>query len=689
MDLSSDAELLAIYREELVSRAANLIEGAQALAAGTLTTEDAKTLFRDAHTIKGSSRVMGFEALGDAGEALEKAWRAIAEQIPEAPEDAAANLEQLAGHLVEAADEDPVKGTPRLHAMVAALTGEEPEPTPKVAQSMVSGAVESTGPAQTDLGGLLSAVERGLIGAATRVDTRKLYRLINRAAEARLDAEALSEAVRALRLAAGNPREIAALAARWESAVEGIDAAVSDLQDRTLELVATRFGIITDTFNQFVHYLGRRTGKDVRLELSGADIEVDRQILEHLREPLRHLVVNAVDHGIEPPADRARAGKPPTGRVSVRAATAGGQLVISVEDDGRGIDWDQVRSAAIARGARSEDADTDLSGLLFSPGFSTLVQANELSGDGAGLNLVADLADAVNGGVSIESTPGQGTSVLLTLPLSWAFQDMVLFHSEDRAWGIPAAAVDAVLPVAGADVRPGKDGMELTHEGRKMPIGSFSTALGLGVSEEVGEVIVLATRSGRVAMTVPEVLGRRQVAVKGLGPVLAGAPYLTGAAVLGGGEVVGMIDPNRIAERITALPVDDRKRPKVLVVDDSKGVRQLVAAVLSSQGYQVVVAPNAEEGFRHLDEGVFAALVVDFAMPGPDGVELVHAVRRRLPAMPIVMVSGVATQADQSRAWEAGVDAFLDKSDLRQGLLASTLSALLALRQGKEVEARP
>ena len=228
--------------------------------------------------------------------------------------------------------------------------------------------------------------------------------------------------------------------------------------------------------------------------------------------------------------------------------------------------------------------------------------------------------------------------------------------------------------------------MELTHQGKRIPISSFAAAIGAGLPEETKQVVILATRSGRAAVTVPEVLERRQVAVKGLGPVLAGAPFLTGAAVLGGGEVVAIVDPNRLADQIQALPIPDGERPRVLVVDDSKGVRQLVAAVLGSQGYDVVVARDAEKGLEQLEAQTFDALVVDFAMPGPDGVELVNAVRRRLPALPVVMVSGVATEADQSRAWEAGVDAFLDKSDLRQGLLVSTLASLLALRKGSTME---
>jgi chemotaxis protein histidine kinase CheA len=681
VDLSGDAELLAIFREELTLRSENLVLGAHELGASGVSRDKASDLLRDGHTIKGSARMMGFDALGDAGEALELAWRLVVDGSLDGDiADFASRLGNVAALLLPTMDQNPVEGTPKLKAAVAALM-----PTRSPTPEPLADSVEETD-RHPDLGGLLSAVEQGLIGSATRVDTNKLYRMINRATEARLDSGALSDAVRALRLTAGNPREVASLAARWEAAVQAMDEAVQDLQDRALELVSEEFGVITSTFGQLVHYLGRRTGKEVHIDLAGGDVEVDRQILQHLREPLRHLVVNAVDHGIEPPEERESLGKPAAGRIVVRAADMDGQLRISVEDDGRGIDWDAVREAAKRKGLDPGQPGSDQSGVLFRSGFSTMVEPSDLSGDGVGLSLVAELIDDVNGGISIESRPGKGTSVLLTLPLSWSFQDLVLLRSGGRMWGVPAATVTAIIPTAGADVRPGKDRMEFFLEGKGMPISSFAAAIGSGDPEEANQIVVFATRAGRTSVTVPEVVGRRQVAVKGLGPVLAGAPYLTGAAVLGGGEVVAIVDPNRLSDQIQSVPIPTGTRFKVLVVDDSKGVRQLVAAVLGSQGYEVTVGRNAEEGLQLLEAGRFDAVVVDFAMPGPDGVELVSAVRRRLPALPVIMVSAVATAADQSRAWEAGVDAYLDKSDLRQGLLVSTLSSLINLRTGASME---
>jgi len=712
LELGNDAELLAIFREEVAQRSQNLVEGSTAMATGRLDAERFSTLFRDAHTIKGSSRVMGFVEMGEAARILEAAWRDISEGVLQPSPELGGLLRAVAAEFLGAMDEGTNGRPAGLQAAVGALDSflgaSQEAPTrpgpPPPADASAHAPVESAPPPPVpppspapsrpvpemgspellDLGGLLSSVESGLVGPATRVETTRLYRLINRAAEVRLDAAALAAAVQALRFAvSSNPREVAALATSWESAVETLDLAVEDLQMRALQLVAAPLSEITATFHQFVRYVSRRTGKQIRFELAGDDVEVDRQIIEHLREPLRHLLVNAIDHGVETPDVREAAGKPATASLAVRAQVTKNSLVITVEDDGRGIDWMAVRESAREQGLVSDGdtpSESELTRLLYGGGFSTSIETTDLSGDGAGLALVAETAEMLNGGITVESRPGHGTSVMLTLPASWALQDMLLISAEERQWGIPAAAVVAAFALSGAEVRPGKERMELIHQGQRLPISSFASAVGLPEKEPVNEVIVLATRSGLIAVTVPGVVGRRQVAVKGLGPVLAGNPHLTGAAVLGGGEVVVVIEPNRLGDRVRSLPNPVVSRPRVLVVDDSAGARQLVGSVLTGQGFETLVAADAEEGLAKLKSESFDALVVDYAMPGSDGVELVQAVRDILPSLPVVMVSAVAKEDDQARAWSVGVDAYLDKADLRQGLLATTLNSLLEMR---------
>ncbi|MGZ8772817.1 MAG: hybrid sensor histidine kinase/response regulator [Acidimicrobiia bacterium] len=696
---------MAIFREELAQRSANLVEGSTAMSADKLEIDRFSTLFRDAHTIKGSSRVMGFVDMGEAARVLEAVWRDISEGVLQPGAELGELLRAVAAEFPGAMEEGTAGRLVHLQEAVEALerflgategpaTQPAPSPTPGETAPPAPMSPPSPAPARQvpeiaspellDLGGLLSSVESGLVGPATRVETTRLYRLINRAAEVRLDAAALAAAVQALRFAvSSNPREVASLATSWESAVETLDLAVEDLQMRALQLVAAPLSEITNTFQQFVRYLSRRTGKQIRFELAGDEVEVDRQIIEHLREPLRHLLVNAIDHGIESPETREAAGKAATATLAVRAQISKNSLIITVEDDGRGIDWEAVKESAWERGLVPYDespSESELTRLLYGGGFSTSTEATDLSGDGTGLALVAETAEMLNGGITVESRPGQGTSVMLTLPASWALQDMLLISAEERQWGIPAAAVVAAFALSGAEVRPGKERMELVHQGQRLPISSFAAAVGLPEKEPVNEVIVLATRSGLIAVTAPKIVGRRQVAVKGLGPVLAGNPHLTGAAVLGGGEVVVVVEPNRLGDRVRSLPTPVISRPRVLVVDDSTGARQLVGSVLTGQGFETLVAADADEGLAMLQAESFDALVVDYAMPGSDGVELVRAVRNILPSLLVVMVSAVADEGDQARAWSVGVNAYLDKADLRQGLLATTLNSLLEMQ---------
>lgn len=532
---------------------------------------------------------------------------------------------------------------------------------------------------------MLSSLHDRLAGGSTRVESPKLYQLINRTVEARLDARALTSYLTATLADIEAGGNIESAVGDWQRTVEGLDRALEDVEQQALELASIRLKELTGTFPQLVRFVSRRTGKEIRFELVGDELQVDRQILERLHEPLRHLLVNAIDHGIEPPDERQRNGKPPTGTVALRASSSDNRLRLVVEDDGRGIDWGKVAQQGIEAGSLTEEQAGDrseLSRLLYLAGFSTVPRANDISGDGTGLAVVAELAEELNGGLEVSSLPGVGTSVTLTLPASAALQDVFLIEAEGQHWGLPATAVSAAIPLSSADIVAGDERMELSHNGETIPIASFAAAVGLSESEPVSELLVIATRLGKFGLTVPKVLGRRQVAVKGIGPLLGGVPHITGVALLGAGRVVVIVEPNRIGDRVRTIPAPVSGRPRVLVVDDSRGVRQLVAASLSSNGFAVTVAGEAESALAHLAVQEFDALIVDYMMPGSDGVELVTKVREDHRHLKIIMVSGVAAEEDKDRAWSADVNAYLDKYDLRQGALAATLRSLLGLETG-------
>ena len=734
VDWNQDDELQVIFRTEMEERSPRLVEGAQAMIDGALTAETTELCTREAHTIKGTAKVMGFQAIGDAGGRLESDWKAIQDHELEPTEALGRRFLAVSSQLLPAITADPQQGTPELSAALRALIHSEeplaleseaageitPEPIAMNDSSDAEGSVEQAAPERQrvegpsliviegskgqsaplnpnvgNLGGLLSTTETFSSGETTGVDTAKLYRLINRVAELRLDAEALGATVEALRMAiTSSPREVASLASRWEAAVMDIHEAVSEIQRQAVTLVAVPLSTVTGTVPGLVRFLAKKTGREVRLEIVDDDIEVDLQILESLADAFRNLIVNSIEHGIENPEDRVAAGKSATGTLAIHATIEDGRLSLSVTDDGRGIDWAALRQAAVLGGLLDADAEISeeqLRVLLFETGISTSPTHSELSGSGQGFNNVARLVRDMRGTVRLETELGVGTMVTITVPAFQSLQRALIVEAAGRRWGIAEPSVLDRFSILDADRVMVAGSQEVVWGDGMLPIGSFADAAGLRDTEPHRDVVVLATQAGPVALAVTSIMGVREVATKSLGPLVSGSHLITGAALLGGGELALMLDANSLGEASrksrTALVPDEL--PRVLVVDDSLGVRQIVAGALAAGGFDTVVAGSAEEAIEVVVAGGVDAIVVDYSMPGSDGISLVEGVRARSAALPIVMMSAVAERSDQDRAKAAGVDAYFDKSDFREGALVSTLHSLLERTdRGREARAR-
>lgn len=656
---------MALFRQELEERSAALVEGARLLLVGTIDAATIDDVIRDAHTIKGSARLMGNEPVASGAAVLERAWRALAIDSLEPTTEVAASLIDLAGQLGKALDVDGGPGeVAKASARVQRAIGTVALPGDEVSE-----------PEPSALGGLLSSVTASLLDGVTRVDTGELYRLINRLVEVALDTAAVAD-LSLVSLEGADPRRVLTA---WRGHMERLTESIAEVQDRAVALANVPFREAAETFPQFLRYLGRKLGKDVRFEITGEELELDRQIVEQLREPLRHLVVNAVDHGVETPDVRRSKGKPATGTVSIHAMLREDRVQISISDDGAGVDWDAVVARAREMGLNTEG---DVSPLLLKPDFSTRTEIDDFSGAGEGLSVVADAVERIHGSMQIESVADKGTTVLLTLPVSLVLQNMVVVAVGDQFWGIPEAAVVSAMSLS--DVELSDSGRFMSFEGSNIPVLSLGEVLGpAGIEDR--EVAVITGRAGMVAVTLPEIVDRRRVAVKGLGPIIDGAPHIAAAAFLGGGEVLVVIDPNYLADHARSRQEHPGSRPTILVVDDSAGVRQLIAASLGGAGFEVVVAPGAREAVARLSEAGIDALVVDYSMPRSSGADLVRALRAADVTLPIIMVSGVATPQEQKAAWDAGVDVYMDKFDLRKGVLTTTLRRLLAEHHGAPV----
>ena len=668
-----EEDLQRLFAGEVEERTGRLLAGAESLASGPLGEEEFRTMVREGHTLKGTARMMGFTAISDAGKALEEAWRAIASGEVAADEELASALGLLASQMVPAVRSDPATGTPGLatgmRALRRALRVQE--------EAVVPAEVRVSRP-QGDLGGLLGAIDSWAFGETVRVNAAGLFRLINEICSLRVDSESLATAVarltRAKLDAAAMAEELGALAALVDTA----DKALLDLQARAVDLAAAPLSDITSSFPQLVRYISRRAGKEVRFEMLGTDHAIDRQVLERLSDPLRHLVVNAVQHGIESPEERQASGKPRTATLTLCGEVREQRLEIVVEDDGRGVDWAAVRHTALRRGLISNSAAADpdvLRALLFSPNFST-AEPSPMIGEGHGLAMVAAAVEALHGTVVLDTRPGQGTRITITVPTSRALQDAVLVAGGGHTWGIPAITVLDRLPLAGAGIRSVAGRLEMPWGGGSIPVMSLAEAVGLRDTREPGRVVVVSTALGPAGFLVDEELGRRQVAARELGPILEGVPHLTGAAMLGGGDVVVLVDPSRLAATARERR-DTGPRRRVLVIDDSRGARQVVGGALGSAGFEVDLAASPTEALSVLAEQTFDAIVMDYVLPTMDGATLAARVRQLGIRVPIVMLSGAATADDQRRALAAGANAYLDKDDLRQGALAAAITRLI------------
>ncbi|MCZ6567789.1 MAG: response regulator [Actinobacteria bacterium] len=662
MDLNTP-ELTRIFRAELEERSSRLVLGARELAKKTLGNASIPDLIRDAHTIRGSAGLLGHDAISEVGARLETLWQMVGEgYVPESGVIIA--MEAAAGRLVVAFDSQDDETLAELAEKLDS-TVEQSEMTKDV--------VAIRRPEEGNLGGLLESVSASLLGGATRVDTGDLYLLINRIVEVKLDAEALADL--SLVSIEGSDQDL--FRRSWRGQLERLSSSVSDIQDQAVSLANVSFFEAVASVPQFVRYLARRMDKDVRFRLSGDDVLLDRQIVDLIREPLRHLLVNAVDHGIEAPQVRIAAGKTPTATVAIGATAITEGVEVYVSDDGAGIDWDRV--AEVGNESGLTVTPPDLSPLLFHPGFSTVKEITDFSGSGDGLSEALLAVERVNGALHIESAKGKGTLVTMTLPLSMVLQNVVVVALGDQFWGLPEAAVEASMSLAKAELSTTTSGRAVRFRSAAIPCVSLSLAVGVPEPSNESELLIVSTRSGMVAVTVSEIVDRRRVAVKNLGPILEGAGHITGAALLGGGQVLVVLDPSFLGAFARQQPRLVEEKPRVLVVDDSAGVRRLLSATLNGAGFEVEVASGAREAMVAMVSDGFDAMVVDYSMPRSNGVELVRAMRAAEIKVPIIMVSGVATEEEKKAAWEVGVDAYLDKFDLRQGVLTKTLRQLIGL----------
>ena len=478
-----------------------------------------------------------------------------------------------------------------------------------------------------------------------------------------------------------------ALHARLETdrraTASGVDGLVQAAWHARMMPVAT----VLDLFPQMVRDLAHSAGKEVDWGTAGgAELEVDRRILETLKDPLIHLVRNAVGHGIEPPGERETAGKPRRGRVTASVATTASRRIrIVVEDDGGGIDVGRVREAAVRSRlvdapAAAQLSDESALALLYRSGLSTSHVITDVSGHGLGLAIVKERVERLDGEISIESRPGRGTAVRMTVPVAIAGFHGLLVRAGGQRFLVSIGAVERVVAGSGASVR---------WQDEALPAADLATLLGLPAApagpDAVPACLIVRGAGATAGVLVDEVLGDREVTVKQLEPPLLHVRHVAAAGLLGSGDVALILRPadlvRSVRDGLVAQPPPEAPPtgpPLVLVVDDAITTRAMERSLLEAAGYRVLVAADGVDAWTALQEHPVDLVVSDIDMPRMDGFDLTSRIRAdpALAGLPVVLVTALESREDKERGIRLGANAYVVKSSFEESNLLEIIRRL-------------
>lgn len=465
----------------------------------------------------------------------------------------------------------------------------------------------------------------------------------------------------------------------------------TELQEGLMRTRMVPFSRLIPRLRRTVRQVSGELGKDVEFHIQNAEGELDRNLLERMVPPLEHMLRNAVDHGIEAAEMRRNCGKPGAGRIDLCLSREGGDVVIEISDDGAGIDVESVREKAIERGLTTASAylgDDETLQFILAPGFSTAKSVTQISGRGVGMDVVNSEVKQLGGSISIASQPGKGSRFVLRLPFTVSVNRALMVSVADDLYAIPLNNIEGIVLLGEDEIARLHEGGENTFEYAGVPyrvryLGQYlgREYRGTQVGQTTVPLVLVHSGDHAVAVHVDAVQGSREIVVKSLGPQFAGVGGISGATILGDGNVVVILDLLALirAQRDLNAQQIDRSAPgvgrprSVLVVDDSVTVRKVTSRLLERQGMDVLVAKDGVEAVALLQEQRPDVMLLDIEMPRMDGFEVARQVRHdeRLENLPIVMISSRTGDKHKEHASQLGVNRFLGKPFQENELLAT------------------
>lgn len=480
-----------------------------------------------------------------------------------------------------------------------------------------------------------------------------------------------------------------------EKFLEELNQVVSSLSlvttDIQLAVMKTRMLPIAKVFNKFprmVRDLSRDLGKQIDLEISGEETELDKSIVEEIGDPLVHIIRNSCDHGIEDPNDRLLVGKPEKGTIQLKAYNEGNHIVIEIVDDGNGIDSEAVRRKAVEKGIigdreASAMSDKESYSLIFKPGFSMAKEVTNVSGRGVGMDVVKTNIEKLNGIIDIDSEPGRGTIIKLKIPLTLAIIQSLLVGSQEEYYAIPLASVKETVrvPIDNIYTIEGKNVLRLRDE--VLSLVRLSDLFGVKQVFESGEqtyVVIINIADSKLGIIVDNLIGQEEIVIKSLGNYLQNIRGIAGGTIRGDGKVTLIVDVGIIMDMAKDIKIDIRasidsnaksslkEKPsdyKILIVDDSKTDRTIMQKSLKPIGVTIIEATNGIEALNIVKSGehLIDAVLIDIEMPRMDGYTLAGEIRKysKYRNLPLIAVTSRTSKSDRLRGVEVGMTEYITK----------------------------
>ncbi len=751
-----DQQLLPIFLEEADTLVPDTSAQLRAWKEAPAGTGPRDALRRNLHTIKGSARMVGAMRLGELTHVMESRVIAVIEGHLAASHDVFDTLEAQLDRLADAVE--------HLKQGDLAPTLEDAQVPLEAPVEPVLGRAEPAAAATADPLAPATPVTRESNALTLRVRADWVDRMVNQAGEvaiarSRIESEVfafkrhvneLSEALVRLR---GHIREVEIQAesqmqatfqtqgaadefdplefdrfTRFQEVTRFLAESVNDistvqhillarlgeadaaliqqtrlnreLQQDLLRVRMVPLYSVAERLYRTVRQTARDVDKRAQLDIQGGELEIDRSVLEKVTAPLEHLLRNALAHGIEDPEVRRAAGKAEFGEIVLSARQSGNEMMLTVKDDGAGLNYARIREKAEANGLLLpgvEPTESLLAQMIFAAGFSTAETVSQVAGRGVGMDVVKSEISALGGRIDITSTTGAGTAFNIYLPLTLAMTQAVMIQAAKHDYALPAPLVQQVLELKPHELEQAMAAGELTWRGARYPFSYLPHLLGdteaVHDVQRYNPVVLLKSGSSQAAVLLDAIEGTREIVVKNIGPQMARITGVAGATVRGDGRVILILNPVPLALRWASLPRTAVERtvpaetaevsaalqpPLVLVVDDSLTVRKITTRLLTREGFRVDSAKDGVDALEKMHDLIPDVVLLDVEMPRMDGFELARVMRSdaRLKTVPIIMITSRTADKHRNHAMEIGVNVYLGKPYQEQQLLDSIAEQL-------------